>query len=277
MIAVSTLGPEATFSHEAAIKFLEAERKHGKIVFCNDIEDIFYSVEKEKSDFGIVPIENSLEGSVGLTLELLLTRHAKICREVIIEIRHALLCCEDAGIGDIEEVYSHPHALAQCKSFIKKHKLRTRNFSSTAEAARKIAELKDKRIAAIASEKAAEIYGLKVIEKNIQDFPENKTRFIAISKKCDENKMIENPKTSIIAGVEDKPGALYELLGIFARRGINLTRIESRPSRKSLGDYVFFIDFQGSMHDNTVKEAIEEIKKQATFFKFLGSYERDEQ
>lgn len=276
MLIVSTLGPEATFSHEAALKFLEAEGEQGKIVFCSDIEEVFEHVEQGKSKFGIVPIENSLEGSVGLTLELLLTRHASICREIVIEIKHALLGCENSSLSGIAEVYSHPHALAQCKSFIKKHNLKTRNFSSTAEAAKKVAELKDKRIAAIASERAAEIYGLKIIAKNIQDFPENKTRFIAIAKECRAKEKIKNAKTSIIAGVEDKPGALYELLGVFAKRRINLTKIESRPSRKSLGDYVFFIDFQGSMHDNAVKEAIEEIKSRASFFKFLGSYEAEQ-
>jgi len=273
-IKLATLGPKGTFSHEAAVKFC----KDCKIVFCSDIEEIFDAVEESRADFGIIPVENSLEGSVALTLELLLERNAEICREIVININHHLLALKGARMGSIKQVFSHPHALAQCRGIIKKLKLGTRNFLSTAEAAKEIASKKLKDSAAIASEMAAKIYGLEIIKKNIQDYSENKTRFFVIARKCGNRKTEAGKKrtgkmkSSIIAGIKDRPGALHDMLGSFAKKGINLTKIESRPSKRKLGDYVFYIDFEGDAEGKKVKDILKELSAAATFVKVLGSY-----
>lgn len=270
---LATLGPKGTFSHEAALKFCRS----CDILFCKDIEEIFERVEKSKAVYGIVPVENSLEGSVSLTLELLLERDAEICREIVLNINHHLLALKGAKLSSIKYVFSHPHALAQCRGAIKKLKLSTRNFLSTAEAAREISAKKAENAAAIASEMAAKTYGLEIIKRNVQDYSENKTRFFVISKKCEDKavkaaKKTGKLKSSIIVGIKDKPGALYDMLGSFAKRGINLTKIESRPSKKMLGDYVFYIDFEGDKEERRIKNVLKELSEATTFVKVLGSY-----
>jgi len=269
-IKLAVLGPKGTFSHEAALKFCRG----CDIIFCKDLEEIFEKVEKSRVDYGIVPVENSLEGSVTLTLELLLERNVEICREIVININHHLLALKGVKPHSMKYVFSHPHALAQCRGIIKKLKLDTRNFLSTAEAAREIAEKKIANAAAIASEMAAKTYGLEIIKKNVQDNTENKTRFFIVSKKCEDKavKKANKVKTSIIVGVKDQPGALYGMLGSFAKRGINLTKIESRPSKKMLGDYVFYIDFEGDKEERRIRDLLKEISAAATFIKALGSY-----
>lgn len=265
-VRVSLLGPKGTFSEEAAIAFFGKE----ELVYLGDILGIFEQVDNGKADYGIVPIENSLEGSVGLTLELFLKKDLMIYGEVVIDIRHSLLGLRDSTLGDIKEVVSHPHALAQCKRFIRSIGAKTRNYPSTAEAAKEVSRLKLKNIGAIAPERAAELYGLKVLKILVQDEDSNQTRFLVVAK-YDHPRTGED-KTSIIFSLRDKPGALYEALGVFAKEKINLTKIESRPSRKALGDYVFFVDFEGHRGDAEVKRALEELEGKASFIKLLGSY-----
>ncbi len=223
-----------------------------------------------KADYGIVPVENSLEGSLGMTMEMLLKERAEIFGEVTLDIRHYLLAPEGVELGEIKVVASHPHALAQCKEFIREAKLSTSNYASTAEAAREIATSKTPGKAAIASEAAALIYDLRVIKSDIQDDYPNQTRFLVIHKS--DHPLTGKDKTSIIVGLKDKAGALYELLGAFAERQINLTRIESRPTGKALGDYIFYIDLEGHRTDPLVEDALFEIKRRSSFLKVLGSY-----
>ena len=263
MRRVAILGPRGTFSEEAAKKY------NAKLVLCSDIEEIFDKVEKGEADLGIVPIENSLEGSVSQTLDLLLKRNLYIYDEIVLDIKHCLVSLEK-DIKNVKEVISHPHALAQCRNFLKKLKVKTRNFPSTAEAAKEIKERKLMGVAAIAPKISAKLYGLNVLAEGIQDEKENKTRFIVISKNFHEK--TGKDKTSIIIGLFDKPGALYEALGVFARRGINLKKIESRPSKKALGDYIFYIDFEGHIEDKKIKDALNELKNKVSFLKILGSY-----
>ncbi len=263
---ISILGPRGTFSEEAAHKFF----KNHELLLGKDIEEIFESVLSGKAEYGIVPVENSLEGSVGVTLELLQKKNVKIYGEIILDIRHSLMALPSAGLRDIKEIISHPHALAQCKNFIKTLKVNTRSFHSTAEAAREIAQHKLKNAAAIAPKVAAQLYNLKILKEDIQDENHNQTRFFVIAKKDYEK--TGRDKTSIIFGLKDRPGALYEALEGFALEKINLTKIESRPSRKALGDYVFYIDFEGHREDARIRKVLRNLKKRVAFMKVLGSY-----
>ncbi len=264
---IALLGPAGTFSEEAA-RIASPDKEK---IFCNTITDVFDSLDERSADVGIVPVENSLEGSVSTTLELLLSKDVSICREIVLDIEHCLLVLPNTDIKGITEVVSHPHALAQCRDFLKSLRaVKTRNFPSTAEAAREVAAKKMKNTGAIASRLAAELYGLKVLQDNVQDQKKNQTRFFLISKKCPHSSGAQ--KTSIILGLKDRPGALHEMLGYFADESVNLTKIESRPTRKTLGDYVFYIDFLGSAQDRKIQKILEKIAGRTSFFKILGSY-----
>jgi prephenate dehydratase len=263
---ISILGPRGTFSEEAAHKF----SKTPELLLGKDMEEIFESVLSRKADYGIVPVENSLEGSVGVTLELLQKKDTKICGEIILNIRHSLVALPSVGLPDIKEIISHPHALAQCKNFIRNLKANTRSFHSTAEAAREIAQQKLKNVAAIAPKIAAQLYNLKILKEDIQDENRNQTRFLVIA--TEDHEKTGRDKTSIILGLKDRPGALYDALEGFALEKINLTKIESRPSRKALGDYVFYIDFEGHRKDARVRKVLRNLKKRVAFMKILGSY-----
>jgi len=213
--------------------------EHAEIVFSEGLEEIFLLVENGEVDYGVIPVENSLEGSVSLALDLLLERDVKICREAILDIEHCLLALPGVTMKDIVEIMSHPHALAQCRKFIKNLGAIGKSCSSTSEAAKEIKEKNLKNVAAIAPEVAAKVYNLETLKKGIQD-KKSQTRFIAIAK--EDSKPSGKDKTSIIFGLRDKPGALWKVLGIFARGKINMTKIESRPSKKSFGDYIFYVD-----------------------------------
>ena len=263
---VSLLGPKGTFSEEAALKLF----KSPEMVYRGEIEDIFEDVLEGRADYGLVPIENSLEGSIGITLDLLLKKDVKICGEVVIDVKHSLMVLPGTALEDVGEVISHPHALAQCRGFIKKRALKTKNFPSTAGAAREIAEKKLRNTAAIAPERAAGLYGLEVLERDIQDEDFNQTRFLVIALK--DGSPSGRDKTSIIFALRHEPGSLYEALKPFASARINLTKIESRPSRKALGDYVFYLDFEGHRSEKGVKKVLTELKERVAFLKVLGSY-----
>jgi prephenate dehydratase len=266
---IAILGPRGTFSEEAAYKF----NKSPEVFLCADIFEIFESVIEGRAEYGIVPVENSLEGSIGITLDLLLTQDVKVYGEIILDISHNLMALPGTKMSDVKEVISHPHALAQCKKFLRELKVETRSFPSTAEAAKEISEKRLRGTAALAPKVAAQLYGLEILREGVQDQDKNQTRFLVIYGKDHEN--TGRDKTSIIFGLKDRPGALYETLGTFAQRNINLTKIESRPSRKALGDYVFFIDFEGHREDQPVGEALEELGEKTLFLKVLGSYPRE--
>jgi prephenate dehydratase len=264
---IALLGPKGTFSGEAALKF----DPQAKRLFCDSIEEVFDSIVGERAEYGIVPVENSLEGSVSATLEMFLKARVRICSEVVLDIDHCLLVYHGAQIDDIREVISHPHALAQCRGFLRSLiGVKTRNFPSTGEAAREVADKKLKTTAAIGPRIAANIYDLSILKEGVQDQETNQTRFFIIALKCP---LIRGKKkTSIVIGLKDRPGALYEVLEHFARGGINLTKIESRPTKKSLGDYIFYIDFMGDGEDKKIKEILNRLKTSTTTLKVLGSY-----
>ena len=228
------------------------------------------SVANDECTFGVVPIENSIEGPVGITLDSLAHNFdLKIYKEIIIPINQNLIVNPGCKMGDIEDVYSHAQAIAQCRGFITKNNIQPHYAVSTARAAKDI--VGDRSKAAIGNSKIVDLYGLEILVPNIQDMDNNETRFVVISKK--DHEITDNDKTSIIFSIyEDKPGGLYKILGIFEKNNINLTKIESRPSKKGLGKYMFFVDFEGHKDDILIKNILEEINDNTYFLKILGSY-----
>jgi len=266
---IATLGPKGTFSHEALLK----RNKKAEIIFKNTVWDIFESVEANEVDEGIVPLENSVSGTVGLTLDALMEFDLSIIAEIILPIKHNLVGHD--GVKDIKTLYVHPATYEQCEKFIRKTlpNVKIIQTSSNAASAEIITQKKDKTKAAIVPKEAIEIYKLKAIKKDIQDNKFNVTRFVVINKR--EAKKTSRDRISIaIYPQVDKPGLLYNLLGEFAKRNINLTKIESRPSKGKLGDYIFFIDMQGSKEDKKIREAFKVIEEDF-FLKILGSYPRE--
>lgn len=264
-LKIAFLGPWATFTHQAAI------RKFGSsalFVPCMVISDVFDDIEKGRADFGIVPVENSNEGSVNITLDLLAETELKICGEISLKIEQCFLVKDDKA--KILRIYSHPQALAQCRNYINSHygDIEIISVSSTAEAAKKVS--KENFSAAIASEAAAKIYNLRATEKGIQDGIQNFTRFFVIGKA--QSKPSGADKTSLALMIKDKVGALYEILGIFDKNGINLTKIESRPSKRKLWEYIFFIDIEGHIEDKKIVSSLEKLRDICVSVKILGSY-----
>ena len=261
---ISFLGPKGTFTHEAANMVGDE-----LIPYCT-IPAVLESVVNGESAFGVVPIENSIEGPVGITLDSLAHKYdLKIFNELIIPINQNLIVNPGTSMDDIEDVYSHAQAISQCREFISRHRIQPHYAVSTANAAKSI--IGDRTKAAIGNVKAAELYGLEILEANIQDTDNNETRFIVVSK--DYHEPTGNDKTSIIFSIyEDKPGGLYNVLGFFQRQNINLTKIESRPSKKGLGKYLFFVDFYGHLDDGVVRDILADMEENTYFLKVLGSY-----
>lgn len=228
------------------------------------------SVENGETEYGVVPIENSIEGPVGITLDSLAHKfNLNIFREIIIPINQNLIVNPESEMEDIEDVYSHAQAIAQCQEFISENAIQPHYAVSTARAAKDI--IGDRTKAAIGNAKTAELYNLKILKANIQDTDNNETRFVVLSKINHEP--TGRDKTSIIFSIyEDRPGSLYNVLGIFQRHNINLTKIESRPSKKGLGKYLFFVDFEGHKDDELIHSIIDEISDNTYFLKVLGSY-----
>lgn len=228
------------------------------------------SVVNDECSFGVIPIENSIEGPVGITLDSLAHKFdLKIYNEIIIPINQNLIVNPGCTMEDIEDVYSHAQAIAQCQEFIRENKIQPHYAISTARAAKDI--IGDNSKAAIGNSKIVELYGLEILQSNIQDVDNNETRFVVVSKK--DHEMTGKDKTSIIFSIyEDKPGGLYNILGIFEKNNINLTKIESRPSKKGLGKYLFFVDFNGHKDDELIQNILEEIDNHTYFLKVLGSY-----
>lgn len=264
---IGFFGPSGTFTEEAALTL------KGEHVAFDTISEVFRAVSGGEVDCGVVPIENSIEGSVGITLDLLAHDYdLKIEGELILPISHNLLINPDAEIGDVNLVYSHSQALSQCRKFIEGLGADTRSVNSTSAAAKLIAG--DKASAAISNSRAAEINDLKIVARDIQDYDNNVTRFVVVSRK--DHEKTGNDKTSIMFSLlEDKPGGLYEILGIFAGYDINLTKIESRPSKEKLGRYIFYIDFEGHREDRTIKNIISTIRSKVGYIKIFGSYPKE--
>jgi len=263
---IAILGPRGTYSEEAAYKFMLSPA----LILAGDLGEVFNLVTKGEVEFGVVPIENSLEGSVHLAQEYLIREEVSIYFEVILDINHHLLGRRGAKLYDIEEAISHPQALAQCRRTISELGVRTRNAPSTADAARMVKEEGFKNSAAIAPLASARLYDLKVLRENIQDIEQNQTRFLIISQ--GDHRPTGRDKTSVIFSLKDEPGTLYEVIKIFAQQGVNLTKIESRPTRRALGDYMFFIDFQGHREEERIRRILDKLENSTSFLKVLGSY-----
>lgn len=268
-VAVGYLGPEGTYSEEAArARFGSSAlyRPYGGLA------DVLAAAEAGHVDLAVLPIENSTEGSVNQTLDLLLDTSLKICAEVLLPVRHQLLS-KSINLADIKTVVGHPQALAQCRNWLLKNLPQAEQVSavSNAEAA-KLAQ-QDSSLAAVAGKRAAEIYDLPILHGNIQDRANNTTRFIVLGNLQTESS--GQDKTSLICSVPNRPGSLYELLGIFAKAGVNLVKLESRPSSNKMWDYLFYVDIDGHQNDKAVAYALNKASQTSTMLKLLGSYPKD--
>ncbi|NDH55532.1 MAG: prephenate dehydratase [Burkholderiaceae bacterium] len=266
--AIAYLGPTGTFSEQAAHQFF------GQSISglpCVSLDEVFKAVEKGAATFGVVPVENSSEGAVSRTLDLLLESPLQISGEVVLPIRHHLLT-KHGNLDGVKTVCAHAQALAQCQQWLSVHapQLQRQAVSSNAEAARMAS--KDSSIAAIAGEPAQLAYGLQIVSAQIQDDPNNRTRFVVIGQyacqPCGQD------QTSLVLSVANQPGAVHHLLGPLAKHGVSMTRFESRPARKGSWEYHFYIDIEGHTSDAKVATAIAELKTIAAFYKNLGSYPR---
>jgi len=272
MKKIGYLGPAGTNAEAAAIKY--SAGTSAELVPFETIFDVIAACDAGSVEEGVVPIENSSEGSVSITLDLLASKDTKvkICQEIDIPINHCLLVRAGTALADIKDVISHPQGLAQCQHYIRKNlgSVTTHAATSTAAAAESIAAGKFPHGAAIAAKILAEKLGLVILAEKINDF-ESVTRFVVLSKK--DHAPTGNDKTSVVLSAKkDKPGVLFAILGELAKRSINLTKIESRPRKKMLGDYIFFIDLQGHRKDTKISAAIKSMGQKASFFKLLGSY-----
>lgn len=267
---VAYLGPSGTFCEEA-VRNCDPE-KHYEPVAYESVEAVMRAVDQKLAARGVVPIENSCEGSVNSTLDLLTRNYdVKIAAEIILPVQHCLMIHPAGDESGIRCLMSHGQALAQCSHYLDRHYpgIELVETGSTAEACRRVAEGEPHR-AAIGPRGAAALYGLKLIAEGIEDFHDNETRFVVLSQ--EDAPPTGNDKTSILLYLTDRPGALYDILGEFARLQINLTKIESRPSRSGNWDYLFFIDFCGHHHQPEISRVLGAIAAQARYLKVLGSY-----
>jgi len=265
-IQVSFQGEIGAYSEEAAFKFFTDKIK---TLPCKTLADVFKTVEEKRVKYGIVPVENSIEGSILQTYDLLLQSNLKICGEIVLRVAHCLISNEKR-ISAIKEVYSHPQALAQCRKFLEKLNCVITSTYDTAGSVKMIKEKNIKHAAAIASERAAAIYEMNVLASHIETNPNNFTRFLIIF--STDSKKSGNDKTSIIFSTKDIPKALFKALEPFAERDINLTKIESRPIIGKPWEYNFYLDFEGHRSEERIKKALKELGINSTFLKILGSY-----
>ena len=265
-LKVACLGPQATFTHLAALRHFGSS---ATFVPLDSIKGVFEAVDSGKAEYGVVPIENSSEGIVSHTLDMFIDYDLNINAEIMLEVSHHLMS-RSGRKRDIKKISSHPQASAQCRGWLeaKMPGIPVIGASSTAKAAEIAAS--DKGVAAIASELAAKVYGLRFVSKNIEDSRRNYTRFLVISRGVHPRS--GNDKTSIMFSAKDRPGALYDILAPFKRAKINLTKIESRPSRRKAWEYIFFVDMLGHIEDKKVQRAIDSMKDACLFLKVLGSY-----
>lgn len=265
---IAYLGPEGTFTQDAALKHFGHSVE---TTAMGTIDQVFREVESGACQYGVVPVENSIEGVVNHTLDMLINSGLMICGEVELRIHHYLMSKEDS-IDNITRVYSHQQSLAQCRAWLDAHLLKVERIAvnSNAEAARIVAD--EANAAAIASESAAEFYELSVLMNNIENESDNTTRFLVLGQH--ETLPSDNDKTSLLFTAPNNPGSLQEMLACFSDNGVSLTRIESRPSRKGMWEYVFFVDIEGHTQEATVALALDKLNDRASMVKLLGSYPR---
>jgi len=270
-LSIAFLGPLGTYSEEAALKQFGQGRN---AVVCGSIDEVFRTVEAKQADYGVVPVENSTEGAIGLTLDLLLSTSLKVCGEITLPIHHCLLS-KQTDISQISHVFSHSQSLAQCHEWLNKNlpKVECEAVTSNARAAQMIHDLvatDGTFAAAIASKRASELFNLNLLAENIEDDAKNTTRFLVLANH--DVAPSGKDKTSIVMTSLNKPGAMVELLEPLSRHGVSMTKFESRPSKQGLWDYVFFVDLEGHITDAHVKKALQECEERASMLKVLGSY-----
>ena len=266
-LTISYLGPEATWTHQAARAKFGASVDY---VPQPNIGDVFDQVTRRRADYGVVPIENSVEGAVNHTLDVFMDSELKICAQILLRIENNLLSNEPRE--KITKIYSHPQVFGQCRKWLQTHAhdLEWIEVSSTTKAA-EVAS-REPGAAALAGAMAAEVYGLEILERSIQDSPNNTTRFLVISHaSCPQT---GNDKTSLLFCIQDRVGALYSAIEPFNRLKLSMSKIESRPSKRKNWEYFFFVDIEGHCEDELVKNAIGELEKHCTFVRMLGSYPR---
>ncbi len=270
--SIGFLGPGGTFSHEAVEAYKEEHNKSYVLKEYLSIRDVLYALKNKDVDEAIVPMENSLEGAINVTLDVLAKEEDMfISDEFIIPVNLNLVAKQGTSQKDIKVIMSHPQPLGQCRNYL------NTNFpeavqleeNSTSKAAQRVVD-GDGSSAAITSKIAAKLYGLEILQKNVQDVENNRTRFVIISRTLKSR--TGSDKTSIVFSTDNKPGSLYRILDIFSLWDINMTRIESRPSKNALGQYIFFVDIDGHIEDPDVYDALTMVKRKTSFYKFIGSY-----
>ena len=264
---VAFQGEIGAYGEEAALQFFGPSIQ---LKPSESLDNVFRLVEQGKANYGVVPIENSLEGSISRVYDLLLHSRLKVCGEAELRISHCLIANHEAHLGLIKKAYSHPQALAQCRAFLKQLGSELIPTYNTATSVKMIKEKKMTDGAAVASARAAEIYKMKILAKEIEDNPNNFTRFFILAKQ--DAPPSGNDKTSIVFAVKHKPGTLFSFLSELAARNINLTKIESRPTRQKPWEYNFYLDFEGHHQDKLSKEVLESLEQVSLFVKVLGSY-----
>ncbi len=268
-MVVAYLGPRGTFSEEAVIK------RFGHAITalaCDSIDEVFSKVESGTAGYGVVPVENSTEGAIGRTMDLLLQMSSTVCGEILLPV-HQYLMALQTDLSKINKIYSHPQSFAQCHQWLRTNLPQIPgtqfiNASSNADAARQAAE--NEHSAAVAGKRAAEIFELSICAENIENDPKNTTRFLVIGTQNVEAS--GKDKTSLVMSTNNEPGAIYKLLAPLAMHNVSMSRLESRPSRTDLWQYVFFVDIEGHKHNENVSTALKEIDDKATYLKILGSY-----
>jgi len=267
MTKVAFQGEKGAYSEEAIYQFFGSEVETQP---CRRFEDIFAAVESGGADYSALPVENSTAGSINQAYDLLLDHDIRIWGEIILRVRHALLAPPGTALADIQRVRSHPQALAQCEHYLNNHGWTPDIAYDTAGSARDLSSAPEPGVAVIASRLAGQLYGLEELDYGIEDSFYNYTRFFILSHQ--EPARAERNKTSVIFAVQHMPGALHACLGEFAERGINLTKIESRPRRDRPWHYVFYLDFEGHWQDSGCADALMGLLLKASFVKVLGSY-----
>ena len=269
--SVAYFGPEASFSHAAAQKSFG---RSAALVPSRTISEVFAEVDKERADFGVVPIENSTGGGVYHTLDMFIESPLSICAELELPVHHYLLGRSVRSIDKVKTLFSHYQALSQCRNWVDANlpKARVVESTSTAEAAKQAARIAGS--AAIASHLAAEQYGLGILASRIEDSSQNYTRFLVIG--TNEPERTGRDKTSIMFSIKDRAGALFDMLLPFKKQRLNLTKIESRPTRQRAWEYIFFVDLIGHRSEPRVQKALAQLERTCMFLKILGSYPRSE-
>ncbi|MCP1659397.1 prephenate dehydratase [Neisseria perflava] len=268
-LTIAYLGPRGTFTQQAAIKHF-GHAAHTRA--CTTVDDCFKLVETRQADYLVAPVENSTEGSIGRTLDLLAVSALKACGEVVVRIHHNLLRKNSHEINGVTKVFAHAQALAQCNDWLGRNLPNAERVpvSSNGEAARLVAESDDGTLAAIAGVTAAEIYGLNMAAECIEDEPNNTTRFLVLGHQ--DTTATGSDKTSLVISTPNRSGSVLGVLQIFADSGISMTKFESRPSKSALWEYLFFIDIEGHKDDEKVQTALKLLGERASFVKVIGSY-----